>query len=89
MIMKEKKALSLKTLTKSNVWDIQENDVFRLWEAAEKEADLRDNQNVYINIIRSAFDIEEIKNELSDLVKFRTLAKRIKKNSKKLTSLKN
>lgn len=30
----------------------------------------------------TAFDIEEIKNELSDLVKFRALAKRIKKNSK-------
>ena len=32
--MKQKDALSLKTLTKSSVWDIQENDVFRLWEAA-------------------------------------------------------
>lgn len=67
--MKEKKALSLKTLTKSNVWDIQENDVFRLWEAAEKEADLRDNQNVYINIIRSAFDIEEIKIDKPEIIK--------------------
>jgi len=36
----EKKALTLKTLTKSNVWGIQENDVFRMWEAAEKDADL-------------------------------------------------
>ena len=41
--MKEKKAITLKTLTKSNVWDIQENDVFRMWEAAEKDADLKDN----------------------------------------------
>ena len=41
--MRDKKALTLKTLNKSNVWDIQENDIFRLWEAAEKEADLKDN----------------------------------------------
>ena len=43
--MKEtgKKALTLKTLNKSNVWDIQENDVFRMLEAAEKDADLADN----------------------------------------------
>ena len=26
------KALSLKTLTKSTVWDVQENDIFRLLE---------------------------------------------------------
>ena len=44
--MKKEKALTLKTLTKSNVWDIQENDVFRLWEAAEKDADLKDCQNI-------------------------------------------
>ena len=33
--MKEagKKALTLKTLNKSNVWDLQENDIFRLLEA--------------------------------------------------------
>lgn len=39
--MKREKTLSLKSLTKSSVWEIQENDVFRLWEAAEKDADLR------------------------------------------------
>lgn len=55
-----KKALTLKTLTKSNVWDIQENDVFRLWEGAEKDIDVRDNHNKYASIIRSAFVIEEI-----------------------------
>ena len=59
--MKKEKTLTLKTLTKSNVWEIQENDVFRLWEAAEKDVDLKDNQRRYIDIIRSAFEIEEIK----------------------------
>ena len=33
--MKNEKNITLKTLTKSSVWDLQENDVFRLWEAAE------------------------------------------------------
>ena len=36
------KTLTLKTLTKSNVWDVQENDIFRLWEGAEKDADIPD-----------------------------------------------
>ncbi len=59
--MKKEKTLTLKALTKSSVWDIQENDVFRLWEAAEKDADLRDNQRRYMDIIRSAFELEEVK----------------------------
>lgn len=59
--MKKEKVLTLKTLTKSKVWDIQENDVFRLWEGAEKDADLKDNQRKYLTTIRSAFEIEEIK----------------------------
>ena len=59
--MKKEKTLNLKTLTKSSVWDLQENDIFRLWEAAEKEADLKDNQRRYLDTIRSAFEIEEVK----------------------------
>ncbi len=59
--MKKEKTLNLKTLTKSNVWEIQENDVFRLWEAAEKDSDLKDNQRRYVDIIRSAFELEEVK----------------------------
>ena len=60
-MMKKEKTLSLKTLTKSSVWDIQENDVFRLWETAEKDIDLKDNQRRYLTNIRSAFEIEEVK----------------------------
>ena len=56
----EKKALTLKTLTKSSVWDIQENDIFRLWETAEKDAEVKDNVRHYVDIIRSAFIIEEV-----------------------------
>lgn len=58
--MKKEKNLTLKTLTKSGVWDIQENDVFRLWEAAEKDNDLKDNQRKYLETIRSAFEMEPI-----------------------------
>jgi hypothetical protein len=57
------KTLSLKTLTKSSVWDIQENDVFRMLEAAEKDADMKDNLRHIADIIRSAFMIEEIKED--------------------------
>lgn len=56
----EKKALTIKTLTKSSVWDVQENDIFRMWDNAEKDSDLKDNLRHYTDIIRSAFMIEEI-----------------------------
>lgn len=57
------KALSLKALTKSSVWDIQENDIFRMLDAAEKDAELKDNLRHYADIIRSAFMIEEVKDD--------------------------
>lgn len=66
--MKEQKTLSLKTLTKSSVWDIQENDVFRMWESAQKDTDLRDNQKKYMDVIKSAFDIEEIKIDKPEVI---------------------
>lgn len=48
----DKKALTLKTLNKSNIWDVQENDVFRMLEAAEKDADIKDNIRHYVDIIK-------------------------------------
>ena len=59
----EKKALTLKNLTKSSVWDIQENDIFRMWETADKDIEMRDNMRRCVDIIRSAFMIEELPNE--------------------------
>ena len=56
----EKKALSLKTLTKSSAWDIQENDIFRLLENTEKDAEVKENMRHYLDIIRSAFMVEEV-----------------------------
>ena len=69
--MKEqaKKTLTLKTLTKSNVWDVQENDIFRMWEAAEKDADLKDNMRHYIDVIKSGFEVEEVKIDKPEVIK--------------------
>lgn len=66
--MRQQKVLTLKTLNKSNVWDIQENDVYRMWNAAEKEADLKDNVRQYVDILRSAFDIEEVKIDRPEVI---------------------
>ena len=63
------KTLTLKTLNKSNVWDIQENDIFRMVESAQKDADLKDNMRHYIDIIKSAFDIEEVKIDKPEVIK--------------------
>ena len=57
------KGLTLKALNKSSVWDLQENDIFRLWESADKDADVLENPRHYQDIIRSAFMIEEIKDD--------------------------
>lgn len=63
------KTLTLKTLTKSNVWDIQENDIFRLWSGAGRDADLKDNAARYIDIIKSAFTVEEVKIDKPEIIK--------------------
>ena len=60
---KGEKGVSLKTLTKSSVWDLQENDVFRLLETVEKDVELKENLRHYLDIIRSAFMIEELKDD--------------------------
>ena len=67
--MKEEKALTLKTLTKSNVWDIQENDIFRMWKSIEKDADLKENCRHYLDVIRSAFELEELKVDKPEIIK--------------------
>ena len=56
-------SLSIKSITKSSVWDIQENDVFRMWEAATKDAEVKENIHHYLDIFKSAFFIEEIKDD--------------------------
>ena len=58
-----KKALTLKTLTKNNVWDLQENDIFRMMDGADKDSDIKDCIRRYVDMIRSAFMIEELKDD--------------------------
>ena len=63
--MKEdkKKALTLKTLNKSNVWDTVVTEVFDMLKAAEKDADMLENIRHYITVIKCAYDMEEVVNE--------------------------
>ena len=61
--------VSLKTLTKSSVWDVQENDVFRMLDSGIKDADIRENLRHYIDLIRSAFEIIEIKEDGANVKK--------------------
>ena len=65
----DKKLITLKTLNKSNVWELQENDVFRIWSAGEKDADMTENINRYMTIRRSAFEIEEVKVDRPEIIK--------------------
>ncbi len=67
--MKKEQALNLKTLTKRSAWDIQENDVFRLWKESERDVDLRDNKQHYFSTLATAFDMEEIKIDKAEIVK--------------------
>jgi len=62
-------SLSIKSVTKSSVWDIQENDVFRMWEAATKDAEVKENISRYIDLFKSAFLIEEIKEDVAAIKK--------------------
>lgn len=59
--MRQQKCLSVKALNKSNVWDVQENDIFRILSSAIKDADFEDNLHRYLDIIKTAFEIEEVK----------------------------
>lgn len=69
--MKEKsrKSLNLKTLSKSNVWDLQENDILRMYAASDKDIDLKENARHYNEIIRNAFEVEEITVDSPEVMK--------------------
>lgn len=92
--MKQQKALTLKTLTKSNAWDLQENDVLRMWEAAERDADLKDNMRHYMDVIRSAFELEEIKVDRQEVIDkyiergYKVVTLRVDENSKNKWAIK-
>lgn len=60
--------LTLSEVTKSSVWDLQENDIVRLWQLAEKEQDIQEAGHRYMDIIRTAFEVEELKIDKPEIV---------------------
>lgn len=66
--MKSSNKLSLKTLTKSSAWGLQEADVFHLWQIAARDADLKDNRSHYLSVLRSAFEVEELTIDTPEVV---------------------
>ncbi len=65
----ERKSLTLKTLNKSNVWNLQENDIFRLLDSASKDSDAKENIPHYLDIIKSAFEVEDIAIDKPEVIK--------------------
>jgi hypothetical protein len=65
----DQNVISLKTLSKSSVWDIQENDVFRMIEAGVKDAEIRENLRHFVDLIRNAFEIVELPADVATPVK--------------------
>ena len=63
------KSVNVKTLTKSTVWDVQENDIFRILDTIEKDAELKENLRHFMDIIRSAFMTEELKDDDKNIKK--------------------
>ena len=61
--------LSLSGITKSSVWDLQENDIIRLWQLAEMEQDIQENGRRYMDIMRTAFELEELKIDKPEIIK--------------------
>lgn len=65
---KDKNKISLATITKSSVWELQENDIFRLWDEAKDESDFAENVNRYLSVIRTAFEIEDVKIDKPEII---------------------
>ncbi len=56
----KKKSLTLKTLTKSNVWETDVTEILNMLKQAEKDADMSENIRHYITVIKGAYDMEEV-----------------------------
>lgn len=94
MALSNKKALTLKTLTKSNVWDVQENDIQRMWEAGARESDFKDSADHYLEIIKTAFSVEEIKVDKPKVIQkyeergYKTITLKTSDSEKRLIAIK-
>lgn len=58
-------SLSIKAVTKGSVWTIRENDVVCMWKEATRDPEVKKNINHYLDIFKSAFLIEEIKEDVT------------------------
>ena len=66
---KDKNVLTLRALTKGNVWDLQENDIFMMWAKPDKDDAISEHGRQYMDIIKTAFDVEEIKVDAPEIIK--------------------
>ena len=89
-----KKTLSIKLLTKSTVWDLQENDIFRMLESGYKDVEIRDSIRRYIDIIKTAFEMEEVVVDKPEVIKkyqargYKVSAVKVDENTKKKFAMK-
>lgn len=67
--MTGKEPMALRYLTKGNVWELQESDIFALWVHPDKDDDVAEHYKHYFDVIRTAFDIEEIKVDKPEIIK--------------------
>ena len=65
----EEELYSIANVTKSSIWDLQENDIIRLWQAAEKSQDIVESGRHYMDIVRVAFEMEELKIDKPEIIK--------------------
>lgn len=67
--MKETTAITLRGLTKGNVWDLQESDIFALWANPDKDDEISERGPHYMDIVKTAFEVEEIKIDTPEIIK--------------------
>lgn len=67
--MKESKTRTLRGLTKSNVWDLQESDIFAMWAKPDKDDAISERGQHYMDVISAAFYLEEIKVDKPEIIK--------------------
>ena len=58
-------SLPIKAVTRNSVWGLQEDDAIRMWKAATKDAEVKKNVDRYLDIFKSAFLIEEVKEDIT------------------------
>ena len=61
--MKKNSKMSLDSLTKGNIWTIDETELHQMILDAKKHDDFAENETHYMNIIRTVFDIQYLNRE--------------------------